>query len=145
MSLSCLVLAPGTCLPAVSILSPHTDLGIGSEPRSLPRLTSLTSMGSSSPPTPHSDICTHNTLFLLPGTLFPRYDHSSFLPPVGPLLTGIFGSFDHSFFFFSCWAACGILVPWPEIEPAPPALEGQNLNHWTARKPRLLSHFISIR
>ena len=29
---------------------------------------------------------------------------------------------------------CGILVPQPEIEPVPPALEAQSLNHWTARK-----------
>ena len=30
------------------------------------------------------------------------------------------------------WLCCGILVPWPGIEPAPPALEAQSLNHWTA-------------
>ena len=29
--------------------------------------------------------------------------------------------------------ACGILVPRPGIKPAPPALETQSLNHWTAR------------
>ena len=28
---------------------------------------------------------------------------------------------------FSCPAACEILVPWPEIEPAPPALQGRFL------------------
>ena len=28
---------------------------------------------------------------------------------------------------------CGILVPWPGIEPTPPALEAWNLNHWTNR------------
>ena len=27
--------------------------------------------------------------------------------------------------------ACGILVPQPGIEPAPPALEARSLNHWT--------------
>ena len=32
--------------------------------------------------------------------------------------------------FFFGHAACGIFVPWPGIEPAPPA----PLNHWTARK-----------
>ena len=31
-------------------------------------------------------------------------------------------------------AACGILAPWPEIEPAPPALAAQSLNHWTTRE-----------
>ena len=30
--------------------------------------------------------------------------------------------------------ACGILVPRPGIEPAPPALEVWSLNHWTARE-----------
>ena len=29
--------------------------------------------------------------------------------------------------------ACGILVPRPGIEPTPPAVEGQSLNHWTTR------------
>ena len=28
--------------------------------------------------------------------------------------------------------ACGILVPQPGIEPAPPAEEVQSRNHWTA-------------
>ena len=27
-------------------------------------------------------------------------------------------------------AACEILVPWPGIEPVPPALEAQSLKHW---------------
>ena len=30
--------------------------------------------------------------------------------------------------------ACRMLVPQPGIEPSPPAVEAQNLNHWTARK-----------
>ena len=30
--------------------------------------------------------------------------------------------------------ACGILAPRPGVEPSPPALEGEVLNHWTARK-----------
>jgi len=39
---------------------------------------------------------------------------------------------------FSCdtWTlSCGMwdLVPWPEIEPMPPALGAQSLNHWTTR------------
>ena len=39
----------------------------------------------------------------------------------------------------SCW----ILVPWPGIEPVPPAVEAQSLNHWTTREiPR--SIFLSI-
>ena len=37
-------------------------------------------------------------------------------------------------FFFSC----GILVPWPGIEPAPPALDTQSLNHWKRNCSHLL-------
>ena len=29
--------------------------------------------------------------------------------------------------------ACGILVPWPEVEPVPSIVEVWSLNHWTAR------------
>ena len=41
------------------------------------------------------------------------------------------------FFIFIFWPhckACGILVPWPGIEPTPTALEAWSLNHWTARE-----------
>ena len=38
------------------------------------------------------------------------------------------------FFFWPCPVACGILVPLPGIDPAPPAMEAQSLNHWTARE-----------
>ena len=35
--------------------------------------------------------------------------------------------------------ACGILVPWQGIEPAPPTVEARSPNHWTAREvPPLL-------
>ena len=34
--------------------------------------------------------------------------------------------------------ACGILIPWPGIEPVTPALEAQNLNHWTIKEVPLL-------
>ena len=40
----------------------------------------------------------------------------------------------YSFFFQLRHRACGILVPQPGIEPAPPAVEAQSLNHWTARE-----------
>ena len=30
--------------------------------------------------------------------------------------------------------AHGILIPQPGIEPMPPAVEAQSLNHWTARE-----------
>ena len=33
-----------------------------------------------------------------------------------------------------CGEACGIVVPWPGVEPVPPAVELQSLNHWTTRE-----------
>lgn len=33
------------------------------------------------------------------------------------------------------WGACGILVHRTAVEPTPPALEAQNLNHWTTGGP----------
>ena len=38
------------------------------------------------------------------------------------------------FFFWPHHAACEILAPQPGIEPEPPALEVQSLNHWTTRE-----------
>ena len=39
------------------------------------------------------------------------------------------------FFFWPCWAALGIFIyQLQEVEPMPPALEAQNLNHQTARE-----------
>ena len=51
----------------------------------------------------------------------------------GPLeiLLGFFCFFG---FFGPRCTACGILVPRPGIEPKPPALAAQSLNHWTARE-----------
>ena len=60
------------------------------------------------------------------------------------LLAG-FLSFIYFIFFWPCPTACGILVPPPGIEPAPPALEAWSLNHWTAREvPRFL-YFLIMR
>ena len=36
--------------------------------------------------------------------------------------------------FWPCCVACRTLVPWPGIEPVPPAEEAHNLNHWNARE-----------
>ena len=40
-------------------------------------------------------------------------------------------------FFYWPYMVCGILVLEPGIQPAPPALEGQGLSHWTTRKSLL--------
>ena len=46
----------------------------------------------------------------------------------------------------ACWIfSCGVwdLVPWPEIEPRPPELGAQSLNHWTTREvPRDINLYI---
>ena len=42
------------------------------------------------------------------------------------------------FFFFAMHAACGILVPWPGIEPVSPAVEALSPNHWTAEVPPMV-------
>ena len=46
------------------------------------------------------------------------------------------------FFFWPCHAACGILLPQPGVEPVPPAVEAQSLNHWTAREVQKLYIFL---
>ena len=38
------------------------------------------------------------------------------------------------FYFLATCVACGILVPPPRIESAPPAVETQSSNHWTTRE-----------
>ena len=46
--------------------------------------------------------------------------------------------------------ACGILLPWPGIDPVLPALEAWSLNHWTREVPAvftmgiLLSQYLQI-
>ena len=47
-------------------------------------------------------------------------------------------------YFWPCHTACGmrgILVPRLGIEPAPPAVEGWSLNHWTAREVPWVVYF----
>ena len=39
--------------------------------------------------------------------------------------------------FFTFWphcTACGLLTPWPGVEPGLPALEAPSINHWSARE-----------
>ena len=44
-------------------------------------------------------------------------------------------------FFCPCHVTCRILVSWPGIEPAPLAVEGWSLNHWTTREVPCSSNF----
>ena len=37
-------------------------------------------------------------------------------------------------FFWLYHTACGVLVPQPEMEPAPPAVDVWSLNQWVTRK-----------
>ena len=45
------------------------------------------------------------------------------------------------YLFRPYYMACGILVPWPGIEPAPLALEAWSLNHWATREFPLYNYF----
>ena len=56
------------------------------------------------------------------------------LPMIERTANVLFLSFFLSFFFWPHRVACGILVPWPGIEPASPAWEARSLNHWTTRE-----------
>ena len=48
-------------------------------------------------------------------------------------------------YFWPPLAACGILALRPGIEPEPPAVEAQNLNHWTAREvPRMAPFSLTL-
>ena len=62
-----------------------------------------------------------------------------FLPPSLPHLT--LHCYINLFFFLAMPCACGILVPWPGIEPMIPALGAHSLNHWTTRKVPILAIF----
>ena len=52
------------------------------------------------------------------------------------------------FFIFIFWlrcAACGIIVPWPGIEPGPSAVRARSPNHWTTREfPNRLYFFRAV-
>ena len=39
---------------------------------------------------------------------------------------------------------CGILVPWPRIEPVPPTLEAPSLYHWTPREVPMAVFFFFL-
>ena len=51
-------------------------------------------------------------------------------------MTGLF-----LFLFWPCHTTCGVLVSQPGIEPMPPAVEAQSLNHWTAREVPTVTSF----
>ena len=38
---------------------------------------------------------------------------------------------------------CGILVPQPGMEPVPPTVEAQGVNHWTIREVPSLCQFLT--
>ena len=59
--------------------------------------------------------------------LRPRHVGSSPKQSFGWVWVPIWGTWFHH-------EACRNLIPWPGIEPIPPALEAKSLNHWTARE-----------
>lgn len=49
--------------------------------------------------------------------------------------------------FWPYYTACGMLVPWPGIQPMPPAQEAQILNYWPSREvppPPYLGHGLAV-
>ena len=48
--------------------------------------------------------------------------------PTRPLFIGFF------FVFFFLASGIAVLIPWPGIEPVPPAVEAWRINHWTSRE-----------
>ena len=60
-----------------------------------------------------------------------------------PLINLIFCILGLFVFFWLPRAACGVLVPWPGIEPAPPAVEAWSLNHWGTREVPIFCILIS--
>ena len=64
--------------------------------------------------------------FLFLSLLFPLFPASS--------LTFYFSDF----FLGGGHISCRILVPQPGIEPVPPEVEAQSLNHWIARESPLI-------
>ena len=47
---------------------------------------------------------------------------------------------DPGFFFWSCHLACGISVPWSELEPWPLAVRVRSPDHWTTREFPILGY-----
>ena len=73
----------------------------------------------------------------LPSSLSASSSHSVFLSFASRLPPGILPLKPISHHMFSLCAACGILVPQPEIEPVPPAVKAQCPNTWTTKKALL--------
>ena len=71
--------------------------------------------------------------------MFSHFRAGHDVSPISLTLFSFFGKF--YLFIWPHWAACGILVSQPGIEPEPPALEAWSLNHWTHwRSPSLCPH-----
>ena len=67
-------------------------------------------------------------------TLMTHQQQSTLPKTAGPLILFYFYYYYYFLIFWSHHAACGILVPRTGIKLAPPAVEMQSLNHWTARE-----------
>ena len=82
-----------------------------------------------------------NHMFTQPSHVHPAV--TCFRKVVQDLLVAHWGYSYDSFISLPCCVACGILVPWPGIEPVALALEALCLNHWITRGVlRSLLHLI---
>ena len=79
-------------------------------------------------------------------TLTVLHHHSSiyFSSLFSPMYLGHPCSSPSCYFFFFFLASCGVLDPQPGIEPKPPALEAQNLSHWTTREVPSIALFLLL-
>ena len=87
-------------------------------------------------------------LCILNNALFSSLPFWRKLAPPTPWILALLSTFilSAAYFIFVFWlhcVACGILVSWPRIRPAPLAVEVQSLNHWTSREVPL-HHILNV-
>ena len=80
------------------------------------------------PPCTNKTTCTVCCLLLWRSVI--KWFHNAFFFFLRGRVSGFISSF-FCCFFWPHHMTSGISVPWPVIEPVPPALAAQGLNHWT--------------
>ena len=85
--------------------------------------------------------------FTFPLTMYEWTSFSAFLAAFGVVIVFYFILFlKHLFIYLAAPGlncTMGDLVPWPGIEPRPPALGVQSLNHWTTREVSAIIFYFS--
>ena len=83
-----------------------------------------------------------------PSMGFSRQEYCSGVPLPSPHLHlsltesySFWWTFKVLFVFVYLATACGVFVPWPGIEPGPPAVKVWRFNHWSAREFHIFIYF----